>query len=122
MNDGTTGTNTKYTEQHIANMSYDERMALASRLLMGYDDTPGAEGTRRVAVNPNSQLEVSAPDLAVKVTNVGSITYIGFALPGSAEATAIWQAIKYENGRLYYADGNANYDNVATDLTSLNYL
>ena len=58
-NDGTTGSKTKYTEQHIENMSYDQRMQLASRLLMGYDDTVGAEGTRRVAVNPNGQLEVS---------------------------------------------------------------
>lgn len=59
--------------------------------------------------------------MAYKITTVGSDTYIGVANPGTAQSAALWQAFKYGDGVLTYADGNAKFDNVATDLTSLSY-
>lgn len=59
--------------------------------------------------------------MAYKVTTDGSDTYIGVANPGTSQSSASWQAFKYSGGVVTYADGNAKFDNVATDLTSLSY-
>ena len=63
---------------------------------------------------------------ATKVTEVGDIAYIGKAAPGSAEASAVWQAMKIDESVagttiVEWADGDAKFDNVATDLTTLTY-
>lgn len=57
--------------------------------------------------------------LATKVIVVGAVTYIAEAVPGTAEATAAWriQSIDTTTGTLIkWADGNSNFDNVATSL------
>lgn len=62
---------------------------------------------------------------AVKITTSGSDTYVAKALIGSSQASAIWQAKKIavsgSNITITWADGNANFDNIATDLTILTY-
>jgi hypothetical protein len=60
---------------------------------------------------------------ATKITTVGSITYIGIAEPGSLQASAVWRCMKYNDstGVVTWADGNGNFDNSSTDLTSLTY-
>lgn len=61
---------------------------------------------------------------ATKITPVGSVTYIAYAVPGTPQASALWQARKVDQTSgtvITWADGNANYDNVATDLTALSY-
>ena len=66
----------------------------------------------------------SSLDYAVKVTEVGAVTYLGKAKPGSSQASAVWQAKKIDGSSgtvITFADGNANFDNVATDLTALSY-
>jgi hypothetical protein len=66
----------------------------------------------------------SSTDYAVKVTEVGAVTYLGKAAPGSAEASAVWQAKKIDASsgtKITFADSNANFDNIATDLTTLTY-
>ena len=70
-------------------------------------------------------------NMAIKVTEVGAVTYVAFAPPNAGkvsradyEAMAIWQAIKFDEttGAISgYADGDDLFDNVATDLTSLDY-
>ena len=58
----------------------------------------------------------------VKITEDGSDTYIGFANPGTAEATAKWAAIKIDSTTLItWADGDDDFNNVASDLTALSY-
>lgn len=64
---------------------------------------------------------VLADSMAVKITTSGSDTYIGLAAPGTDQATAKWQAMKYSGGVLTYADGNSSFDNTSTDLTALTY-
>jgi hypothetical protein len=61
---------------------------------------------------------------AVKVTVSGTITYVALALPGTAQSTAKWQVKKVDETTgtiITWADGNADFDNVATDLTALTY-
>lgn len=61
---------------------------------------------------------------ATKITVSGSITYVGLAAVGTAQSTAAWQCKKIDETSgvvITWADSNANFDNVATDLTSLTY-
>lgn len=56
-----------------------------------------------------------------KVTVDGTDTYIGHALPGTAEATAKWRCQKIDtNGTRTWA-GGGQFNQVATDLTALVY-
>ncbi len=61
---------------------------------------------------------------ALRLTTVGSIDYVGEADTGTATSSALWRAKKVDNTSgiiITWADGNANFDNVATDLTTLTY-
>lgn len=61
---------------------------------------------------------------AIKTTEVGDVTYIAYANPGTAQSAAKWKAMKMDATSglvITWADGNVNFDNVATDLTALTY-
>jgi len=61
---------------------------------------------------------------AIKITESGSYTYIGYANPGSDEADPVWKCLKLDDTSglvMTWADGDTNFDNVATDLTALDY-
>lgn len=63
-------------------------------------------------------------DYAVKITQSGTTTYIAKAVAGSNQASSVWQAQKLDESSglvITWADGNANFDNIATDLTALTY-
>lgn len=67
---------------------------------------------------------VGSVPYAVKITIVGTITYVGKAAVGTSQGSASWQCQKIDETTgtvITWADGNANFDNVATDLTSLTY-
>jgi hypothetical protein len=62
----------------------------------------------------------------VKITSPdANTTYIGLAFPGTAQASAFWQCKKILTSgtttTITWADGDLNFDNVATDLTALSY-
>ena len=62
--------------------------------------------------------------LATKITVSGAITYIGEAATGTLQATAAWRCQKIDTTTgtvITWADGNGEFDNVATDLTALTY-
>jgi hypothetical protein len=66
----------------------------------------------------------SSTDYALKVTEAGDFTYLAKAAPGSLESSAVWQAKKIDGSagvKITYAQGNASFSNVATDLTALSY-
>ena len=78
------------------------------------------------AVGTNG-LHVVDPPFATKITVSGSYTYVGIAAPGTAQATAKWQCSRIDKSVsgttiITWADGSANFDQVATDLTILTYL
>lgn len=64
-------------------------------------------------------------NVAKKITSDGDDTYIAIAAIGSAQASAVWQAFKIsvsgDDTVFTWADGDENFDNVATDLTALSY-
>ena len=77
--------------------------------------------------NPVTSNEVQ---YATKITPAGGFTYIGEAsLPKTTyvsralhEAAAVWRVQRTDAaGSTIYADGNENFDNVATDLTILSF-
>lgn len=85
------------------------------------------EITHPLTVDSHGNLKIIDTPMAKKITAVGSITYIASATPGTAQATAAWQVQKVDESIagttvITWADGNANFDNVATDLTALAYL
>ena len=66
---------------------------------------------------------VSAPS-ALKITTVGSVSYVAKAKEGSIQADAVWQVKKIDTTTgvvITWADGNSLFDNIATDLTTLTY-
>ena len=71
-----------------------------------------------------STISFGGKKYALKMTTAGSIDYVGEADTGTAFATALWRAKKVDSTSgtiITWADGNANFDNVATDLTTLTY-
>lgn len=77
--------------------------------------------TGRVVINPDGTDITDSYD-QTKIVEDGGYTYVCKSKPGTAEATAEWKIYRIDsNGSKVYADGNYNYDNVATDPTTLNY-
>jgi len=100
-----------HTPEHILNKSFDNDY----QILM-------VEGV--VEDGAGNLVRQNSTDMAMKVTTVGDITYMGFASPGADEASAVWQAKKIDTSSgvsITWADGNSSFDNVATDLTALTY-
>lgn len=55
-----------------------------------------------------------------------ALSYYGIASPGASESDPVWMIQKIVTGpgnsvAITYADGNAEFDNVWTDRTSLTY-
>lgn len=108
---GQTNRQAEMTEQYILNAVYEKLLKSLVVMNAGYDGS-------------NTQLPI-AQSMSMKLTQVGSVYYIGIAAPGTAEATAKWQAFKLDTSsgiKKTYADGNPDFDNVATDLTALSYV
>lgn len=66
----------------------------------------------------------SSDAYALKMTVSGAITYIAKAPVGSDQADAVWQVQKLDESSglvITWADGDEDFDNIATDLTSLSY-
>ena len=75
-------------------------------------------------VDPGAQ-NLWTTNHAVKVTVAGAVTYVALAPIGTLQATALWQAkritVAGADTVVEFADGNANFDNVATNLALLVY-
>jgi len=102
---------TDNASQHLDNRSFNTQFQIYENLIYESD---GA--TLRAATSPLC---------AMKITEVGDTVYIAKAPIGTAQATAGWQVKRIDtigaNTTFTWADGNADYDNVATDLTALIY-
>jgi len=100
----------KYPEQYMQNTSFDETFGVNTVEILKYDGS----GLQRAL----------ADAMALKVTVSGTNTFLAMAAAGTAQATAGWQARKIDTSSgvvITWADGNADFDNVATDLTALSY-
>lgn len=103
--------NTRRTSQSILNDSFDEEYRVLN--------------TAQVESDGTNLIRKQSSLVAMKVTESGSDTYVAIAPIGTAQATAGWQAKKITvsgaDTTITWCDGNANFDNVATDLTALSY-
>jgi len=98
------------TEQNILNKSQDTTFKVLVTEGLGYDG--------------KSLQRMAADALAVKITVVGDVTYVGIAAPGTAQGDAKWQCKKIDETTgtvITWADGDADFNNTATDLTTLSY-
>lgn len=98
------------SEQEIQNTSFDATYGLTQVETMGFDGVG-------MGVQPSV-------NVASKITSIGSITYVAIAAPGTSQSSALWQAMRIDTSSgavITWADGNASFDNVATDLTALTY-
>lgn len=106
-----TGQHTRpYGPGHIDNQSFDPVTQLRVVESVGFDG--------------QAMQRMNADNLAVKIVESGDITYIARAKPGSSEASAVWQALKIDESSglsITWADGDSEYDNIATDLSALSY-
>ena len=75
-------------------------------------------GSNWVRTNTNA-------NYAQKITVSGSNTYVAIAALGTYQASATWQVKKINvtggDTVITWADSDDNFDNVATDLTTLTY-
>jgi hypothetical protein len=73
----------------------------------------------------NGAIPTAKRPMAEKITVSGSDTYVAQAVPGTAQSAALWQVKKITvtggDTVITWADGNSNYDNVATTLSGLSY-
>lgn len=102
---------TEFSGQAILNRSYDRTTSVLGVEILTYNGT--ANPTRLVS-----------KEMATKVTVSGSATYVAKAPIASAQASAVWQAKKIDTSSgvvITWANGNASFNNVATDLTALTY-
>lgn len=87
--------------------------------------TDGSKNASITAIGDNNALDVNVvSSTALKLTESGTSTYVAIAPMGSSQASAVWQAKKIDESSglvITWADGNADFDNVATDLTALSY-
>lgn len=101
----------KYTSQYIDNLSFDETYQESTVLPVETDGT--------------NLLRKQSALVAKKITVSGSSVYIGTAPIGTTEVTAGWQCKKITTvggtTTITWADGDAEFNNQATDLTSLSY-
>ena len=101
------------------------RLLFGRSKLYGGDVISLAEHGRVGGVSSQQPFKfVDLPDYALKITESGDYTYIAFAPPGTAEATAGWKVMRLDSSgglKITFADGDSKYDNSATNLTSLDY-
>ena len=96
------------TIDDIVNKSFDGEFDISLTEPVGYD---GASMQRTLADSLNHI-----------VSTVGTATYVCLAAPGTAADTAKWQVFKIDTSSgvvVTYADGDSNFDNIATDPASL---
>lgn len=72
--------------------------------------------------NLDKPTDNTSPALITKIYESGVVFYICSAKPGTALVSALWRVKKIDTGTditITWADGNANFDNVATDLATV---
>jgi hypothetical protein len=62
-------------------------------------------------------------ELAVRIDELTTYTYVGYANPGTSEASAAWRVKRITNatGNILWADGNSNFDNAWSNRVALTY-
>lgn len=87
----------------------------------------GAGGGLSATILGNTNVNVQPAPYATQIddTSTASVTYLGRASVGSSTASAVWQIQKIDESTspatIKWADGNASFDNIFNNRTSLTY-
>lgn len=103
--------NTKHTQQHILNESFDE---------IGLVRVNATE----YSPDGNTLYQKVTGNLATKIVISGTDIYVGKATIGSSTASAVWQVKKIDTASdiiITWADGDAEFDNSMSNPSSLTY-
>jgi hypothetical protein len=117
---------TSQSEQSVLNYSFDELFKILTVALAAYN--PATNSIDRLKVDPTGSLLASMSETAyaTRIDDTATpITYIGRATPGSDPTTAVWQIQRVDETTgtiITWADGDANFNNVWSDRTSLTYV
>ena len=94
--------------QELQNSTFDSGFGVLTTEGLGYDG--------------QSLQRLNADNQQIYSVTSGIYTYFCFAAPWTALATAKWRIFRLDTeANLMFADADANFDNVATDPTSLSY-
>ena len=104
--------NTKYSSQSILNDSFDPTFKQLNIGVVGFD------GKNLQRMNSDS--------MATIIQEVGGVTYIAKAAPGTATSESFWQVQKLDSSTpgftiITWAGGDALFTHVASDLPGLSY-
>jgi len=109
----------KYTGETQRDEHDNSSAPYTKRVLLYGWDTANLSKVK-LALTPQGTLALA--DYSIVTANDGTYDYFAFALPGTSTATASWKVFRIDaNLNKQYADGNALFDNTATDLTALSY-
>ena len=121
----------RLSEQAIHNASFDETLRIACFLMYGYDiaNSRGlpliCDGIGRLATT--NDLFIKNISYVASGNGAGKEEYVGYAEPGSADASAVWQIQKlvYDSNNkistVRYADGDLKFNNIWDNRASLSY-
>lgn len=104
--------------QKLFHKSRDDKYDILAFMMIGEDGSTA----RRLKVSNDGTLTLG--DYALQIAIAGNVYYIGEAAPGSATSGAVWRVRKLDKSSgvdLKWADGNANFDNVWDNYSSLSY-
>lgn len=116
------------TQNETTQREHDTKGEGAKKVtLWGYDSDN--DTLARISANESSDgsfsISTSPKDEALGIddTTTADTTYIGKAATGTATSAASWKISKLDDstGRLTWADGDANYDNIWDNRASLSY-
>ena len=100
----------EYTLEHIANKSFDKTTQMNAVQGLAFDGTDNLQ--RQIA--DNTQIYAVA---------IGGYNYFCFSAVGTPLATAKWMVFRVDDsGNKIYADGSADFKQIATDPTLLNFV
>ncbi len=91
---------------------------------LGFDTEFNTPVIENLEFDGANMVRQTSGNVALKITTVGSVSYVAIAPAGSSQASAVWQVKKIDETTgtvITWADGNTNFDNVASDLTALSY-
>lgn len=121
-------------DQKFAMMVYQVNDTPISLSGVSLNASVGLDGTGAVHVNSNqlmvSDASVQAATNELVITNTfsriikndASYTYTMLAAPGSLSGNAVWRISRTDSvGSRMWADGNANFDNVASNYLAITY-
>lgn len=118
---------TRKSPQEILNNSEDQDFNISCVEIAGYD----LQNDRivRILADANGTLKLTDKNYSRRIAYDSNDLeqYIGTALPGSAEGSAVWQVMKlaYSSSSkvtsVKWADGDDNFDNIWTNYASLTY-